>query len=543
SDASTPLETCVNEILTSRNLSDENIYLINTDIRISHPVIYYETKYELRLFNKKPTLYVISGNITDTLQKLYITAKLNRNSLFIIMSNSFNVNIFQLLKYYFVNNAVSLTNIVNGTKIKNEIGFYKAMRLSHWSLDKCHKNNIYLVEISNNKKYHLKKLKVLYQSSPPYIINSTSGIYISIINIIAERLQIKVKYYKSNMSISAHKVSPEFLTRNFDLFVGPVYMASTEKYFYSKSVFITCDRSIYVFPKIVKQNYLMIIFQEFSLTLWCWLLLVITLIYFLFFVFEKLLLHQSKMPTYILLLSILLEGTAPVHIKNISCKILFTTFLIFTIIFTTLYKAKMFDIMKEGLSYNLYNSEEDILKYRLKIGVRDISILKLFNFSVHPFESAVYEQHLFEECGDYNNCLNITATKKNLVTAMILRYLQYVLPTYFLDDEGKSVFQVSYMPYLPIYHGIALLKDHPLTNSFNRYLGLLKEFGLVDYIQEKYEWKFQKAMTLAANTEGLISRSLSLKDFETIFLIYSFGIFVSLLTFFIELIIQKIKTT
>ncbi|KAI2474094.1 Ionotropic receptor 148, partial [Diabrotica virgifera virgifera] len=539
--SSTSLEKCVNGIITSRSLNDENIYLINTDIRLSRPAIYYDIAYELRLFNQKPTFYIISGNITKILHKLYMFDRLNNNASVIIINEAFNTNIFQLLEYYFLSKAIILTDNTNGNTIKNKPNLHGTnLRPSHSAFNTtCYDNNIYLTETS-----HLvfQKLKALHPFAPPYVFNRTSGIFTSIINIIAERLKIKVQYYASNVSLASHRLDPQFLTRNFDLFVGPVYMAVTETYYFSKSIFITYDPPIYVFPRIQRRNIFKIICKEFSLLVWLWFLSLFALLYFMFFIFERLTFSESKISsTYILLLSILLEGTAPVRIKNISLKILFTTFLIFTIIFSTLYKAKMFDIMKEGFSYNLYNSKEDILKYRLEVGLRDISFAEIYRLSTSSFERAIYHNHLFVECGEYKNCLNRTATQKNLVTAMILRYLQYLLPKYFLDDEGKSQFHVIYLPFSPLYFGLAFLKDHPQIHSFNRYLLLLKERGFVDYFQREYEWKYQAAMALPSNTKGAISKSLSLKSFETVFLLYFMGIIISFISFLTELIVQKAK--
>ncbi|KAI2474007.1 Ionotropic receptor 144, partial [Diabrotica virgifera virgifera] len=533
----TALDACINEIITPGSPTDENIYLVNTNIRISRPAVYYDTEQELKLFNKKPTFYIISGNISNNLQTLYIKERLNRYSVFIIIIKHFNRNISELLKYYFVNKALIVTDIINASRHNYKTNSYnRNMRHKYLSLTKCYGHSIYPLNIIGKKKN--RRLRAICPFSPPYVNNSTSGLYISIIKLITERLKIKVKYYVSNTSSSSHLMATEFVTRNFDLYVGPLLTVGTEKYFYSKSVFILCDTPIYVFPRREKTNYLRIICDEFSLTIWCWFLGLVTLIHFLFYIFEKIILSGSEIPTFTLL-RILLEGGAPIKIKKNSFKILFTTFLLFALIFTTLYKTKMFDILKGGFSYNLYNTEEDILKYGLKVGLTDMAFSIHFKISIDPIQQIIFNNNLLEECGNYENCLNITATRKYLVSTTTLRYLQYILPTYFLDEQGKSMFHVSHITLGPMFMGLAVLKDHPQLNTFNRYFSLLREGGFIDHFQKNNDWKYQKAMALASTTKRLNSARLPLKSFETVFLLYFVGIVLSLFIFLMELMIRN----
>ncbi|KAI2474006.1 Ionotropic receptor 143 [Diabrotica virgifera virgifera] len=531
------LEKCVDQILSVKFSKNDRIYLVNTDLKISYPAINFNTEKEQIFLTTKPTMYIISDNFTKTVHEIYEANMFNPLALYIFVSEKLDDNMTKVFQIYSIQNALMVTNFVNISTQNFDTEEQPVKKRYTIKFLKMCLNYGTVLRVSLQKK-SFTNLKILCALSEPYVISTEEGIHIDIIKEIAKNLKIKPTFYKTDLPGHSTRIVEEFNSRNYDVYATPTAIMYPDEYFYTLTDFITEDHWIMVLPRVESTYYLKLIFQEFTLAVWICFLVLLFFVYFLFWLNAKIIPHQQKVSLITVLLPILLDGSANITGRNLFCRTLFIVYLVFATMFTTAYKTKLFVILKDGLSYQLYKSEDDILKYKLKVGIRDMSFTQIYKHSTLPFLSALYKNHLLKPCGFYLDCVNITATEKNLVSTIAFRQLQYFIPDYFLDNQGRSLVLVFGRDRASsLLYSLVFRRDHPLIERFNEKLTKLREGGFAEYLHRKFERRYNKAINLATNQDTV--NPLSLENLETIFLIYLVGLTLCFVVFIMEKIYQK----
>ncbi|XP_072377955.1 uncharacterized protein Ir62a [Diabrotica undecimpunctata] len=527
---------CVDRILSTGkyNLHQRIIFLVNNDMKIKYPAIHYDVDYNLKLYDRGPGLFIIAGNITKILENIYKNTTKSHKCDFIISVPALDKSLFQVLEKYFVKNTILLLKNRYTSKESLDTGLYDVKPLNICSHLKYGILQVFLrVDL-------YKALKVFSPIVPPFVINPQDGIHAEIIKIIAKNMNLTIRYdVNGSNGVLDDKA---FRAGKYDLYAGTINSYDLTAHLFEHTVFVTYDYLIYAFPKMVKINWLKIVHKEFTVSVWLCFFGLVLLLYILFVLFEKVLPNKTKLSIPLSLLRVLLEGAMDVSTNHVSLKILSITFILFGMLFTTAYKTKMFDIMTGDFTYDLYHEWDDIIKYKLKIGITDASLVKYYKQASKTVFSTINNNNLFEVCNDWLDCLNVTAIKKSTIIPLLSRSFYYFVPDHFLDSDGKPMFQIIYPKNVyQMYFSMGFKKGHPHFNTFNRKLQHFKEGGLTYVLYRKYSSKYKKAAALAEYKASIDSTILTLQSFQTTFIMYLIGICLSGIAFLAEVLHKKRK--
>ncbi|KAI2474096.1 Ionotropic receptor 154 [Diabrotica virgifera virgifera] len=500
-------ETLINNILTSSELNDDLVYIINTDIKLTFSTIYYNSEKQMTMLCKThPSVYIISGNVTKILPSLNELSVLNSRGLFIIICTAINNDDKYILEKYFIQKVYIIVKYEDAST--HEVFQYK---------------------FNNIKFQNLPALQVLWSSFPPFVINSEEGIHSELINMIASTAKLKINYTISDHVANPFEMDPEFCKGLYDIFINPIVFPSL---LFDNTYTFTEDRAVLVFPVIDANNNWKIFYGEFHFYVWgCFLGLILSLCV----IFKILSAYTNKISVLNIIVGVLLEGATQISARRASMRILILNYSIFCLLFTTVYKSKMVDIMGSDQSTQLLTSKNDALKYLFKFGVAGEGSLYLARLSQNPVDIALDQKGLLIDCISSHGCVNRSAFQKDIMTVKLLKPLQFLLPTMYVDSNGRSLLYVSnkfeYFYYMSIY----FKKSHHLYDMFNTKLMNLKDNGIVDYMYKKYQQNYTKAMTLAKLKSITGYQKLTLKTFQTTFYACFIFVILSLLVFTGEL--------
>ncbi|CAH1105964.1 unnamed protein product [Psylliodes chrysocephalus] len=528
------VEICTNTILESYFNLEDVIILVNTNIKTKYPVTQYCTNLKIKkLINRKqPDLYIISGPTSQALEVLYSSALLISQKKFIIFVDKISTDFLEILDKYFIYNVLIVTT-----------NNYSVFSLSCSSFGK-----LYSVLIGSCSKLIFEKrvfqgcikplnnLRVLYAVTPPYVISSSTGTHIELVNMVAANLKLKLKYKKVKPPPTAFVVAEEFKTRNFDMYVSKISDRVHGDPTIQTTFGLTQDKLVFITPNLVKYNRWAIFTKEYSRLVW-WLLCGLFVLLYTSFYFVSYLFNDRNVGSILyILLSVLFEGSAIIYAKTLSFKVLFLNYLIFSLIITTVYKSKMFDLMIADNSFQLINSRADILTSSLAIAFPDPNIVEMFKVSTDPIELGMSKANIVYCLRDYWECVNKTAFDKNLITSRLVKQLQYYVPIYYLDEDGKSMLNILHNDhYDMLYLVIVFRLGHPIFTVFNKKLMYLYETGFVKYISDNFEREYKKAMYLAKEKSSC--KPLTLKVYQTTFIIYFCCVVICFVVFCLEFLV------
>ncbi|CAG9864863.1 unnamed protein product [Phyllotreta striolata] len=241
------------------------------------------------------------------------------------------------------------------------------------------------------------------------------------------------------------------------------------------------------------------------------------LVFYLVFVAIINLLPSKNFSVLMLILSVIFEGVTSVRNASRSFRILLVNYLLFGLIITNVYKSKMFDVMRSDFSYETLNNRDDIMKNKLKIGVNSLQVLRSYEywFSSH---TNLTEENLAYICKEYNDCINRTLNRKDVVTISLVRILKHDF-SIFLDENKNPLVHflpsMSMQSFMPIY----FLKGHPLFHKVNKKLFIAKESGFIDNLYKKYSRNFDKIAELRKDKISKTSQ-LTMNSLKSTFGLY-----------------------
>ncbi|KAI2474137.1 Ionotropic receptor 134 [Diabrotica virgifera virgifera] len=538
------LEDCINQVLDFINQDKKFIYLVNANIRI--------IKYSAVLFRKSsdintistmsPDIYLISGDISEVINILYKLKILDNLKYFIFNVSKVDKDTLNILEQYFISKAIFIT-----LNTKNEYyDFYKMTPLSYQLIDRCptQKENEPKIKRKLNKIF-IKKfdcLNVLYDIDPPFVITLSQGIHIELLNMIAKNINVKLNYIKAKNRTNIIDVSSEFINnRSYDVY-GALFSSrrSLQSYAFDETIRITEDTLVYITPNILFTNNWTIFYGEFKNSVWAYFVLLLLTLYVVISILDYLVPDKKNTNVLCFLLAVLFEGTVTIYSEKRSTKIIFINYLIFALIFTTIYKSQMFDIMRKDNSYNPIKKRTDLLKYKFKICLISQILVDAYKTSEDPLEHYFAWHSEIIVNANLWNCINMTAYQKNTVSFLISKRLEYLDGQEYQDENGAPLLNIltkDFHSYL--YFTIPFRKGHPLFKIFNKKLTILKETGFVEYQYKIYQLKFQRAVAAAQKKSTFYFKALKLNTLQSVFFVYIALISVSSLVFGLELTLHK----
>ncbi|KAI2474010.1 Ionotropic receptor 126 [Diabrotica virgifera virgifera] len=533
-------ETCVNKLLDYIHPDKKLVYAVNTNIRIKkYSVVFLRSNDISKLSTNFPTVYLLSGNASEILNDLHKLKILDNFYYFILIVQKVDQDIINTLEQYFITKALFV--ILNSKRDNYEI--YKMVSASHQLIDTCPKQKKDPTKIKDKiNKVFVKKydsLNVLYNTDAPFVISSTEGIHIELLNIVAEKINIKLNFIKSKNRTTAIEVSPEFLSNRTYDFYGALLATKPriETHSLDRTVDITVDKLVFITPNILITKNWTIFYGEFAKLVWAYFFLLLLSIAVVISLIDYLIPGKQQTNILLFLLSLLFEGTVNIYPKKKSIKIIFINYLIFVLIFTSIYKSQMFDILRKNKDYNSIKRRVDILKHNFKVCLPNKAIFDTYKQSKDPFEYNLGCNSDLIISSDYWKCVNMTAYEKNTVSPLLLKFFEYVVPHSYVDEGGVSLINVLIQDFhsTPSF-SFAFRKGHPLLKIFNRKLTILKEAGFVEYQYKIYKQQFKIAVAVAQKKHNFYFKALKLDTLQSVFFVYIVLIGISILTFCLEMI-------
>ncbi|KAI2474135.1 Ionotropic receptor 132 [Diabrotica virgifera virgifera] len=541
---SNSLEDCINELLDFIDQDKTFIYLVNTNIKITKysAVSFRKSSDIYKISTMSPDIYVVSGNVSEVINILYKLELLADLKYFIFNLQEVDPDILSILEQYFIFKAIFIT--LNPKKDYYEI--YTMTSASYQLIDRCptQKANKPKIKSKINKLY-IKKfsyLNVVYYPDPPFVISSSEGIHVELLNMIAKNINIKLNFIQSKEVPNLIDVTSEFMNnRSYDVY-GALFTSKLSIYSYAfdETIRITEDKLVYITPSILVTNNWTIFYGEFPTLIWAYFFLLLLTLSVVISLIDYLVPDKKNTNIVSFLLAVLFEGTVTIYSKKWSIKIIFINYLIFVLIFTTIYKSQMFDIMRKDNAYNPIMHRVDLLKYNFKACFSSQLIVDSYKRSEDPIERFLGGDSEVVIPENYLQCINMTAFEKNTVSFLILKRLQYDGPQDYLDEFGVprlNVLVKDFHTYL--YFSIPFRKGHPFFKVFNKKLAILIETGIVKYQYKIYELKFERAAAAAMQKSTFYFKALKLVTLQSVLFVYIALISVSSLVFALELVMCK----
>ncbi|CAG9826619.1 unnamed protein product [Diabrotica balteata] len=511
------LEKCVSYILKSTVDHKDIVYLVNTDLKISHPAIYINTEYEVNLIlQQEPTVYILTGNIDGVITQLFNNSLLNPRAKFILVQSTIN-NKTDIFNHYFLRQVL----IIEYKMEERDYQLFKCTAESCYvTEDSCYKTYINGTIFDISQQGVWDKLDVVWTLHAPYIITPTTGVHMKIINLIATHMNLKLNYIHTPYPVVPLAIDPLFRRNEYDM--CSIQFTNLTKQF-DKTIDVTEDMTVYIIPRIIVTKELKMFYLEFETLIWYHFLILILILFVLFKIINALIPKTDVISAFDVILGVLLEGVTSMNARIFSLKILLINYILFCLLFSTAYKSKMFDVMKTDLSSQLISTTEDLLKYEFKVAL-PTEYVKLFKMSQDPFDTIIVANNRIVNCLNFTICLNRVAFQKDVVTTRLLRPTQALIPQYYLDSEGRSLLYIIKRPFsVPYYFSLLFRKGHPLFEEFNKNIFLLKQAGFVDYLIQNQQRSYEKAIALANIKSSFRYSALNLKILQSTFFVYFLG--------------------
>ncbi|KAI2474248.1 Ionotropic receptor 160 [Diabrotica virgifera virgifera] len=525
------IENCVNNILKSTVHPTDVIYLINIDIKLNYPAIYVTIHKPIKKFlHLEPTLYIISGKISEVVQKLSKNMILNNRAKFILILTKIDTENMSIFNQHFFRKLLII--------ITGKLDVYTC------SSDWCFSTGELCPEIQNAELFFKRrnlnkttKLTATWRRSFPFVISPTEGLHAELVNMIAVYLHLNINYIESRDPINPLAVESRFEKNKYDFSLLPYVNETTQ---FDKTIALTEDKEVFIIPRIIVNNKWQIFYRQFDNHVWiCFGVLMLSLYMIIKLIF-LVVPSSNNVSVFEIILGILLGSGGKVNPRNVLLKLLLTNYIFFSLLFSTTYRSKMFDIMKTDLSHQLITSKADVLKYNFKIGLAGEHNIQWFKESQNRIDLSLIANGRIINCFSFNRCLDRVAFKKDIVSIRLLKPVKFLVPMYYLESDGRTRLYIIQEQYaVPYYFGILFRKGHPQFEEFNKKLLILKEAGFVRYLYRKHGRRYKKAKILAKSKDFLTYSHLNLKTLQSTFLIYLIGLAASFVIFCIEKSLQK----
>ncbi|CAH1106988.1 unnamed protein product [Psylliodes chrysocephalus] len=329
----------------------------------------------------------------------------------------------------------------------------------------------------------------------------------------------------------------ELITRNLDVFVTGIITPSSAIGYFETSVFALQDSTHFTVPYIVKEENRLNFFGIFDKYIWIALTSSLLLLIVFYITVTKLLKFENKYTKTHLIVTMFqlqMDGSPIWKPRSDSVKLITVIFLYLFLILNTCFKGKLFNSRVSDNINQEYETLEDIVNKKLKVGIHDVA-KNILNSSENVFEKYIVKNG--ESCGIDLYCLNRTAFQKDFATIKFKSTVEYLLPRLYVDENGLPLINtIDTFTHLYLYFHFFFRKGHPLFETFNRELIHLHQHGLISKILHDFQRNNTFAMVLAKRRDILKFSSVALIELKSIFQIYLVCILVSFVVFCLEMI-------
>lgn len=235
----------------------------------------------------------------------------------------------------------------------------------------------------------------------------------------------------------------------------------------------------------------------------------------------RLLYKKDVLDYFFVLYRTLLEAALPRFPRH---KIVYFHIVIPFLIVSTGFKGSLIHVLSVDHYEYQISTFEDILASNLTIKL-DYDIAQYFR---HDRE--VYKR--YEYCAIPRECINRTAFERDVVTVDFQRTYEYQLPIFYVDSEGKPLLYLFREPIFPLYIHWYFVKGFPIFHQIDNVLLKLKSSGIIHHLCDKSSFK---AKVDLSRKVGIASNILGMKEMGPLLILISFGHFLGLVVFLLEL--------
>lgn len=524
---------------------------------LKYPVIISDSDFKMNLdpfWEKKPEVYIVNStsyNLEVILKKFGSSFNYNPKSKLILLDQNKALGYYELLSSFFINSADIITikqcaRDSEETTVR-EYSYTKFFTYEQGELELSSKSSFYL-QIWKKKNF---TICFLDESVPPYSLytvckNCTpnSGLGFDVADMVLNKLNItRLERMLPGSDLSSESLKDWLISGDCDMILSPSIIDDGLLDFIFP---INDDELIWFVPspsEVPKWKYLT---RVFSLKIWLIWLLTILVTVTVWFIGKNADLSGSfgltngtwkkfcifSIQKSVLTIMFFLEqGTVP--------KVIFFSHTLFML--TVIMATQAFNMMyKTGFTSLLLGSEfleddikslEDIVDQGLYVSFAE---WRLSAFEGTSSKVKDYFKDHNTECETISSCVQRMESSKDLALLMSIENYRYDFLN-FLDDDGRRVIVPIYPRFVKPLYGSILLRGNPMIEIMNHFNIILRDHGFIDYILSKYDKKF----VVMVERED---EQLSIENLKGPFFILVFGLFISIITFVVELIIAFLKS-
>lgn len=540
-------------------LNNDLIYMVNfPTIIVEFPHITYNTNDEIfyDFFKIYPQSYIIYMKINDSidvlLKQMDNLSNFNTRAHFLFLIEYKSKNFLHSLKNYFISN-------VNFIILENDFEqtLYKIENFTYFPIGTCSngilKMNSTYFQMNTSLILKQMELNVSYIIKPPYTLcayceKNQRGIELEIVNIITKHLNINVNYFEldefawgkkmnNNSYIGAYKFIRE---RKSDMLVGLFTIREDEQWDFDTVTTFLADYLHFAVPKAKQIRKWKIILYIFKWHVWFMYLISFLTIYIIWLLFVK----YGKMESFTnyqifsYLYQIVMETVPKFSSTTITIRILWIFWLFNVMILNTAFKTRLLNVIFGVIYEKQIDTWQEIVDHKYKIGLNYYTC-SLFD-KYDKIES--YFAYPSIVCDNSWECTKRVAFKRDMVTVKFLGQLKYYGPKMFSDPNGKALLHITSKIVNIMYTNFVFVKGHPLASQFHIYIHRISQAGFLEYYLKESQRQNRISLQLAEiGKTGLILNALNFQQLLSVFILYGFGMFFSIVIFYFELIVAKVN--
>ncbi|XP_044755948.1 uncharacterized protein LOC123314707 [Coccinella septempunctata] len=540
---------CINYIINIYANGKSWIITVDDEFNIDFPVMRMDMKRVIKpsVYLQKPDLYIINdeNKTTNQIIQFIKTMKFNRKTKFILISKDISEKTLKDFATNFITRVVFL-NPTTGTLSNFKPYRHRTLNNIDTNLETLDVCSDISIESDTNipsvgdidrhdgifcdgtpNIWTGSEISVMYYFSPPYTMClecENKGVELEAHLIIMELMNLTGNYRQKIIDVLDRKTFNELPWEKFDIllnsypFEGLDYTAPFVHDYYSWFV---------PSPKEIKKwKYICIIFGSET-----WIALTFSVIFVsVIWYFMNFLHKPSRRPIYVLhnlivILKLTVEEDFVFEIHHVHQLILFASICFFVSVVSLIYKTEYTTVLSKNMYEHDVNSLKDAMEKGLYVGL-PVFRKKLLQNSP---ETRDYLRKYYVSCDFSTACLEQAAKQRNMITATIDRYFNFVQKK-FMDEDGRSTLKKLHPPLLNVQLVEVLRQGHVLTPFFSKYLGYLRAHGFVNYLMAKYDYQAAVPPLLPS---GMKKFSLEHVQAPLIFLLT--GIIIATATFLVEL--------
>lgn len=235
---------------------------------------------------------------------------------------------------------------------------------------------------------------------------------------------------------------------------------------------------------------------------------------------------ESQVRTFSMILGISL----PKLPKSNTVRLLFTLWLLPSLIFITIYQSKLIAVLNKPQYERQISTNQEILDSGIEFGF-NINLKSIFSHE-YQMEKEFLDRGVI--CDLSLACPNRTAFRRDFATTKSSLAANYMRLKYYTTSDGTSLVHIFKSSLFFHFVHVVFARGHPLFNRFNEIIIRLWEHGLTKYWRAKIESETLKSSIHQSIQGEENSLALSLKQLTPAFQFLFVGLFVAFITFVVE---------